>query len=178
MPALRVAYAGNSACRSSVQVNQMLMRSSALNALRSRTASIISTVAEMISSRSSASTWIAPRTARTATSSQISGTRTLRRRLQKPAEEPAFDGFARFAGQALVCSPDCCPRETRRASDMRRARVLGAAAALLLIPAAVGCASPGAPTIVLDPGHSGTSLMLVDPATRLTDYDYPNNPEM
>ncbi len=61
---------------------------------------------------------------------------------------------------------------------MRRARALAAAAALLLMPAVAGCASPGPPIIVLDPGHSGSSLMLVDPPTRLTDYDYPNNPEM
>jgi hypothetical protein len=57
-------------------------------------------------------------------------------------------------------------------------RLLAAGACLLFTTTLAGCATPGPPTIVLDPGHSGRSLMLVDPLTRLTDYDYPNNPEM
>lgn len=34
------------------------------------------------------------------------------------------------------------------------------------------------PTIVIDPGHSGTDIAKTDPATGLYDHDYPNEPEM
>lgn len=54
----------------------------------------------------------------------------------------------------------------------------------LTAPAGTANVSPGTtavtggPTIVLDPGHSGTSSKVTDAATGLIDYDYPNTPEM
>jgi N-acetylmuramoyl-L-alanine amidase len=36
----------------------------------------------------------------------------------------------------------------------------------------------GAPTIVIDPGHSGTKNQVIDPTTGLIDFDYPNVPEI
>jgi N-acetylmuramoyl-L-alanine amidase len=36
---------------------------------------------------------------------------------------------------------------------------------------------PGGPLIVLDPGHSGTSLTTIDPATQIRDEEYLNTPE-
>jgi len=38
-------------------------------------------------------------------------------------------------------------------------------------------AAPLAPLIVLDPGHSGTSLTTIDPATQVRDEEYRNTPE-
>lgn len=38
--------------------------------------------------------------------------------------------------------------------------------------------NPSKPTIVIDPGHSGTTNSVIDQATGLTDYDYANHPEM
>ncbi len=38
--------------------------------------------------------------------------------------------------------------------------------------------STGQAVILLDPGHSGTDVSTKDPATGLTDHDYPNQPEM
>lgn|GEM_PF-5637908 len=41
------------------------------------------------------------------------------------------------------------------------------------------CTNTGTqPVIVLDPGHSGDSKTVIDPATNLKDFDYPNHPEM
>lgn len=37
---------------------------------------------------------------------------------------------------------------------------------------------PGAPVIVLDPGHSGKDIHSTDSQTGLIDHDYPNHPEM
>jgi N-acetylmuramoyl-L-alanine amidase len=34
------------------------------------------------------------------------------------------------------------------------------------------------PTIVLDPGHSGSDVLHNDPATGIADHDYPNHPEL
>src|SRR5690606_24979292 len=34
------------------------------------------------------------------------------------------------------------------------------------------------PVIVIDPGHSGDSIKSREPRTGLTDFDYPNDPEM
>src|SRR5690348_1887284 len=49
---------------------------------------------------------------------------------------------------------------------------------------ACGTGSPSAPTgagsgptIVIDPGHSGTDIHDTDPQTGLYDHDYPNTPE-
>src|SRR5690606_12473225 len=66
-PSLRAASAGNSALRSWVAVNRTLMKSSVVNWLRRMTSSISSAVASNMRSRSLASTWTAPRIARTAT---------------------------------------------------------------------------------------------------------------
>ena len=41
-----------------------------------------------------------------------------------------------------------------------------------------GCDSSTSSTIVIDPGHSGNSNRVVDPATGLIDYDYKNIPEI
>jgi N-acetylmuramoyl-L-alanine amidase len=38
--------------------------------------------------------------------------------------------------------------------------------------------SAPSPVIVLDPGHSGTSLTTIDPETQISDEEYPNMPEM
>lgn len=38
-------------------------------------------------------------------------------------------------------------------------------------------AAPPAPLIVLDPGHSGSSLTTIDPATQIRDEEYRNTPE-
>lgn len=37
---------------------------------------------------------------------------------------------------------------------------------------------PGAPTIVIDPGHSGKDIDTIDKETGLRDHDYPNHPEL
>src|SRR5579875_18826 len=66
-PILRAASAGNSAVRSGVTVNSTLITSSVVRSLRLITAVTSSAVPSRIASRSSASTWIAPRIARTAT---------------------------------------------------------------------------------------------------------------
>src|SRR5579871_4709628 len=66
-PSLRAASAGNSAVRSLVAVKITLMTSSVLRSLRVITSVTSSAVPARISARSSAPTWIAPRTARTAT---------------------------------------------------------------------------------------------------------------
>src|SRR5690606_1040092 len=66
-PSLRAARAGNSAVRSGVVVKMTLMTSSVLSSLRAITSDTSSVVASRIWSRSSASTCVAPRTARTAT---------------------------------------------------------------------------------------------------------------
>ena len=68
IPISRAAYAGNSAVRSGVAVNTTLIRSSLVRSLRSSIARTSSEAAARIWSRSLSSTWIAPRTARTATS--------------------------------------------------------------------------------------------------------------
>ena len=52
--------------------------------------------------------------------------------------------------------------------------LLGAAIAALLIP---GSALASGPVIVLDPGHSGTSLTTIDPETQIRDEEYLNVPE-
>ena len=41
-----------------------------------------------------------------------------------------------------------------------------------------GTALAAGPVIVLDPGHSGTSLTTIDPATQIEDEEYSNMPEM
>ena len=41
----------------------------------------------------------------------------------------------------------------------------------------VGHSSAAGPLIVLDPGHSGTSLTTIDPATQIRDEEYLNTPE-
>jgi hypothetical protein len=64
-PSNRAAYAGNSALRSGVAVNTMLIKSAGSMALRCSTSFTSSVVPSRMSSRSFASTWIAPRTART-----------------------------------------------------------------------------------------------------------------
>jgi N-acetylmuramoyl-L-alanine amidase len=60
---------------------------------------------------------------------------------------------------------------------MQRPLRLLAAALVAGATATAGC-TPSGPTIVLDPGHSGTSVRITDPATGVTDYDYPNVPEL
>ena len=66
MPSSRAASAGNSETRSGVAVNRMLITSSCPRSLRSSTALTSSRVASSTCSRSSASTCVAPRMARTA----------------------------------------------------------------------------------------------------------------
>src|SRR5215207_6408762 len=66
MPSSRAASAGNSDTRSGVAVNRMLITSSWPRSLRSSTALTSSRVASSTCSRSSASTCVAPRMARTA----------------------------------------------------------------------------------------------------------------
>src|SRR3569833_477848 len=66
-PSLRAASAGNSAVRSGVAVKMTLITSSVVMALRVITSVTSSAVPARIWSRASASTWIAPRTASTAT---------------------------------------------------------------------------------------------------------------
>lgn len=41
-----------------------------------------------------------------------------------------------------------------------------------------GNAFAGGPVIVLDPGHSGTSVTTIDPETQIMDKEYPSMPEM
>src|SRR5690606_29465740 len=66
-PSLRAARAGNSALRSWVAVNSTLMKSSVPSPFRRMTSATNSSVASNTRSRSLASTWTAPRIARTAT---------------------------------------------------------------------------------------------------------------
>src|SRR3954470_8095948 len=67
MPSSRAATAGNSLCTSGVAVNTIEMTSSLVRSLDSRTAVTSSRVEARACSRSSASSWMAPRTARTET---------------------------------------------------------------------------------------------------------------
>src|SRR5262249_19897050 len=64
-PILRAASAGNSAVRSGVAVNSTLITSSVVSSFRDMTSVTSSAVPSSIASRSSPSTWIAPRTALT-----------------------------------------------------------------------------------------------------------------
>ena len=66
-PSLRAASAGNSAVRSGVAVKSTLITSSGVRSLRLITALTSSAVPSRMASRSSASTWIAPRMAMTVT---------------------------------------------------------------------------------------------------------------
>ena len=45
------------------------------------------------------------------------------------------------------------------------------------ISSTTSTSAPEAPLIVLDPGHSGTSLTTIDPATQIRDEEYLNTPE-
>src|SRR3954452_3702314 len=66
-PSWRAAYAGNSECRSEVAVKMMLMKSSTASELASSTSRTISATRSSMCSRSSDSSWVAPRTALTDT---------------------------------------------------------------------------------------------------------------
>jgi N-acetylmuramoyl-L-alanine amidase len=56
--------------------------------------------------------------------------------------------------------------------------IAGLACLLLLSLGGALAGAASAPVIVLDPGHSGKDLKVVDPRTGLVDHDYPNHPEM
>ena len=66
-PSRRAAYAGNSETRSEVAVKITEMKSSTTRPLDSITSSTISATRSSMCSRTSSSSWVAPRTARTAT---------------------------------------------------------------------------------------------------------------
>ena len=79
MPSSRAATAGNSLCTSGVAVNTIEMTSSLVRSLASSTAVTSSRVEARTCSRSSASSWMAPRTARTAVGAggRVSGIESL-----------------------------------------------------------------------------------------------------
>jgi N-acetylmuramoyl-L-alanine amidase len=57
------------------------------------------------------------------------------------------------------------------------------AVTLALLPSGLGSIGGNAfareaPLIVIDPGHSGTSLTTIDPATQIRDEEYCNTPEI
>lgn len=56
--------------------------------------------------------------------------------------------------------------------------LVGLAVACTTIGVMTGNAFAAPPVIVLDPGHSGTSVTTIDPATQIMDKEYPNIPEM
>src|SRR5215470_8836796 len=77
-PILRAASAGNSAVRSGVTVNSTLITSSVVRSLRLMTAVTSSAVPSRMASRSTASSWMAPRIARTGNVLSSSRVRTSR----------------------------------------------------------------------------------------------------
>ena len=56
--------------------------------------------------------------------------------------------------------------------------LVGLAVACTTIGVMTGNAFAAPPVIVLDPGHSGTSVTTIDPETQIMDKEYPNMPEM
>jgi IPT/TIG domain/N-acetylmuramoyl-L-alanine amidase len=56
--------------------------------------------------------------------------------------------------------------------------LVGLAVACTAIGVMTGNACAAPPVIVLDPGHSGTSVTTIDPETLIMDKEYPNTPEM
>jgi N-acetylmuramoyl-L-alanine amidase len=56
--------------------------------------------------------------------------------------------------------------------------LVGLVVACTTIGVMTGNAVAAPPVIVLDPGHSGTSVTTIDPETHIMDKEYPNTPEM
>ncbi|HEY9291732.1 MAG TPA: N-acetylmuramoyl-L-alanine amidase [Microlunatus sp.] len=74
--------------------------------------------------------------------------------------------------------PSSTPEQSRTAASKTSPSRTGAAQQSPSPTKTTRATTTAKPVIVIDPGHSGRSIRSTEPSTGLTDFDYPNDPEM